>query len=174
MIRVRDLGISLAVGLLVFVVATQILGVPLWWVFRNLVPLSGVSPDSKFKITVSPEVPAKIGDSVMIVVRNDSSNMPVANVKLSIKRDGNAIQDYYTDSNGQEEIEYLGEVTVITASKSGFKTVTEAIPTIPDSWRRNENNSIISAVVGASIEFVLGRIFTFKKNTRKRVPAPSR
>ncbi|MCJ7631724.1 hypothetical protein MUP77_04910 [Candidatus Bathyarchaeota archaeon] len=60
----------------------------------------------------------------------------------------------------------MGEVTVITVSKSGFETVTEAIPRIPDKWMRDENNSIMSGVVSASIAFILGyfRPFTVMKN----------
>jgi len=109
------------VGFLVFIASTQILGLPLWWVFRNLVPLSGIpSPESEFDVTVNPEAPMNIGDGVMVTVRNASDKMPVENAKISVNKNGDHIHDYYTNSSGQTLIEYVGEVTVIKVSKTGL------------------------------------------------------
>lgn len=151
---------SIGIWFLVFIASTQILGIPLWWVGRNLVPLSGIPyPESKFDVTINPEAPMTIGDSVMVIVRNASDKMPVENAKISVNKDGDHIHDYYSNSSGQARITYVGEVTVIKVSKTDFKTLVEAIPHSPAKWVRDEYWSmgigIISGIVGSVSTYML-------------------
>lgn len=153
------LAIFVIVGFLVFVASTQVWGIPLWWVFRNLVPLSGVQLESRFDITINPEAPMNIGDSVLVTVLNASDQMPVEGAKVSLRKDGDHILDYYTNASGQVRVEYVGEVTVIEVSKTDFKTGLEAIPHAPAKWVRDQNTSmvigIVSAVVGSVTTYIL-------------------
>ncbi len=159
---------TLIVVVFVFLVSTQIFGIPLWWVFRGMVPLSIIQFESKFDVTINPEAPMNIGDKVTVTVRNASNNAPVANAKVSVKKDGTYIFDYYTDSNGQTDIEYVGEVTVIEVSKQGFKTLMEAIPHAPDKWVREQNYSIASGVIGGISGSVMTYLLPQKRKKRGR------
>lgn len=158
-------AVFIIVGFLVFVASTQVLGIPLWWVFRNLVPLSTVQPESRFDITINPEAPTNIGDSILITVLNASDQMPVEGAKVSLRKDGDHIHDYYTNVSGQVRVEYVGEVTVIEVSKTDFKTSLEAIPHAPARWVRDQTTSMIIGVISA----VAGSVTTYiLQNKRKR------
>jgi len=148
-----------------FVAFTQVLGIPLWWVFRNIALLSTVQPESRFDMTINPEAPTNIGDSVLITVLNASDQMPVEGAKVSLKKDGDYIFDYYTNASGQVLVEYVGEITVIEVSKTDFKTVLEAIPHAPAKWVRDQSTSMVIGIVSA----VAGSVTTYiLQNKRKR------
>ncbi|MCK4222871.1 hypothetical protein KAX01_01115, partial [Candidatus Bathyarchaeota archaeon] len=94
-------GPFIIVWLLAFIVSTQILGIPLWWVTRGIVPLSGVQLYSRFEVSITPEAPRNIGDNVLVTVLNVSDKMPVEGAKVSLGKNGDHIHDYYTNASGQ-------------------------------------------------------------------------
>jgi hypothetical protein len=153
------IAIFVIIGFLAFIASTQVLGVPLWWIFRNSVPFSVTPLESRFDVTINPEAPINIGDDVLVTVLNASDKMPVEEAKVSLQKDGEHIYDYYTNASGKVIVEYVGEVTIIEVSKTDFKTVLEAIPHAPDKWVRDQYTSmgigIISAVIGSLTTYVL-------------------
>lgn len=158
-------AVLILIGFFAFLASTQVLGIPLWWVFRGLVPLSIVELEFRFNISINPEAPRNIGESVLVTVLNASNQMPVEGAKVSLRKNGDHIHDYYTNATGQTLVEYVGEVTIIEVSKTGFKTVIEAIPNAPAKWVRDQNISlgigVISAIVGSITTYIL-------QNKRKR------
>ncbi len=157
------------VGFTAFLISTQILRIPLWWVFRGVVPLSAVQLESNFDVTISPETPAVIGESIMVTVRNDSDSMPVENAKVAVKKNGDLVFEYLTNSSGHTQVEYVGEVTVIEVSKSGFNPTIEAIPNAPAKWVRDRNSSIISGLLSGLVGSIAS--YLFKKRNEVRLNA---
>ena len=158
------IAVFFGLWLLVFVLITQVLGVPLWWIIRNIYPLETVPIESRFNILISPEAPNYVGDSVIVTVLNASDQMPVEGAKVSTRKDGTFIFDYYTNIEGQTTIEYVGEVTIIEISKSDFKTAIEAIPHAPAKWVRDQNIAMLVGAVGG----VVGSLTTYMlSNIRK-------
>ena len=172
--RKKVLGYIIAVfviiGFIAFIASTQVLGIPLWWIFRNFAPLSTVPLESRFDVTINPEAPINIGDDVLVTVLNASDKMPVEGVKVSLQKDGEHIYDYYTNTSGKVIVEYVGEVTIIEVSKTDFKTVLEAIPHAPDKWVRDQYTAmiigVVSAVVGSVTTYVLQSKKTLKPSAR--------
>lgn len=168
----RVLGYTIAVllilGFLVFIASTQVLGVPLWWIFRNFVPFSVTPLESRFDVTINPEAPINIGDDVLVTVLNASDKMPVEDAMISLQKDGNHIHDYYTNASGEALIEYVGEVTIIEVSKTDFKTVLEAIPHAPDKWVRDQYTAMIIGVVSAVVGSVTTYLLQSNKNTKTK------
>lgn len=160
------LTILVIVGFLVFVASTQVFGIPLWWVFRNLVPLSSVQLESRFDITINPEAPMNIGDSVLVTVLNASDQMPVEGAKVSLRKDGEHIFDYYTNASGQSLAEYVGEVTIIEVSKTDFETVLEAIPHAPANWVRDQYTSIVAGIIGGVVTSVTTYMLQSKRKSQ--------
>jgi len=160
-----SLAVFLVVGFFVFMASTQVLGIPLWWLSQNFVPLSIVPLESRFDITVNPEAPTNIGDSVLVTVLNASDQMPVEGAKVSIRKNGDHIHDYYTNASGQALVEYVGEVTIIKVSKTDFETVLEAIPHAPAKWVRDQNNSIVGAIISGVIASVTTYTLQSKRKT---------
>lgn len=153
---------------LVFIVVTQLLGIPFWWLFAG-VELSGIAPlNSKFDVTVNPESPFNIGDSVLVTVKNVTDQMPVENAQVSIKRDADLIMSYHTDNNGQTTVEYVGEVTIIEVSKDGFDSQIQALPHAPDKWVIDRYWSIISGIISGVAVFFITYRFQNKSTKRKR------
>ncbi len=146
--KIKLIGVFLGLWFIIFIVTTQIFGIPLWWVFRGVVPLSGVPMESEFNILISPDAPKNIGDSVLVIVFNASDQMPVEGAKVSLRKDGTHIFDYYTNIDGQTTIEYVGEVTIIEVSKSDFKSSLEAIPDSPEPWVSGMLIAMLVAIVG--------------------------
>lgn len=159
------LAIFVIVRFLVFMASTQVLGIPLWWVTRNFVPLSIVPLESTFDITVNPEAPTTIGDSVLVTVLNASDKMPVEGAKVSIRKNGDHIHDYYTNASGQALVEYVGEVTIIEVSKTDFETVLEAIPHAPAKWVRDQYTSMVVGIISGVAPSVITYLL---QNKRKR------
>ena len=156
---------------LVFIVMTQILGIPFWWLFKGIFPLSGLALNSKFDVTVNPEAPVNIGDNVLVTVKNVTDQNPVENAQVSVKRDADVIKSYYTDNNGQATVEYVGEVTIIEISKDGFDSDIQALPHAPDKWVRDRYWSILSGIISCIIAdvtvfFILYRFHN--KPTRRK------
>lgn len=159
-----SLAVFFVVGFFVFMASTQVLGIPLWWVLRG-VPLSTVPLESRFNITINPEAPTNIGDSVLVTVLNASDQMSVEGAKVSLRKNGDHIHDYYTNASGQVLVEYVGEVTIIEVSKTDFKTVIEAIPHAPAKWVGDQNNSIVGAIVSGVVGSVTMYILQSKRKT---------
>ena len=148
---------------LAFIISTQILGVPLWWVLRKLALFSIFQPESRFEIIIN-TTPTDIGDEVLVTVLNATNHMPVQGAKVSLRKDGIYIHDYYTNASGQVLVEYLGEVTIIEVSKTGFKTKVEAIPPNPPKWVRNLIISVVTGVVSA----VVGSVTMYRLQERRK------
>ena len=161
------LAIFVIVGLIVFMASTQVLGIPLWWVTRNFVPLSIVPLESTFDITVNPEAPTTIGDSVLVTVLNASDKMPVEGGKVSIRKNGDHIHDYYTNASGQALVEYVGEVTIIKVGKTDFETVLEAIPHAPARWVGDQNTAMAIGIGSAVAGSVTSYMLQTKRKTHK-------
>jgi hypothetical protein len=144
------LGIFVLVFFVIFISVTQILAVPLWWIFGFMKSLSTVELP-KLLVKVSPEAPLNIGEKITVTVTNSSSQLPVEDAEISITKDG-IHATVYTDSRGQALFEYFGEVTVITAQKTGIESSYPiAIPKTPDIWVRNAFVAIGGAVVGGLV-----------------------
>lgn len=159
-----SLAVFFVVGFFVFMASTQVLGIPLWWVLRG-VPLSTVPLESRFNITINPETPTNIGDSVLVTVLNASDQMPVEGAKVSLRKDGDHIFDYYTNVSGQVLVEYVGEITIIEVSKTDFKTVLEAIPHAPARWVRDQYTSMVVGIISGVATSVTTYLL---QNKRKR------
>jgi len=158
--------IFILVFFIIFVLITQILAVPLWWIFGFLHPLSVVGP-SKLLVKVSPETPLNIGEKITVTVMNSSNQLPVEDAKVSAVKDSMNIT-IYTDSNGQASFEYFGEVTVIVAQKAGIDSSDPiAIPKTPDIWVTNTLISFGSAIFGSLIT-VFGTYIIQKRTARRR------
>jgi len=159
---VTFLLIFLLVFFVVFIGITQILGIPLWWIFGFLKPLS-IIPQPKLLVTVSPETPLSVGERITVTVTNSSSQLPVNEAEVLLKKDGMEIT-LHTDSEGQAFFEYFGEVTVIIAQKTGIDSSTPiAIPKLPDAWVRGALISLGSAVVGGLVSGYGTHIFRERK-----------
>ena len=157
---VTILAVFLVVSFLIFVLVTQVLGVPLWWVFGSLVPLSIVQRP-RLVVEVSPESPRNIGEIINVTVTNSSSKLPVEGAKVSAVKDGMEVT-LYADSQGQTSFEFFGEVTVLTAEKTGINPSRPvAIPKAPAEWVRDTQGSlvigIITGVAGSITTHILQR-----------------
>lgn len=87
-------------------------------------------------------------------------------------KDGTNIFEYFTDSNGKAEIEYLDEVTIIEISKIGYSTDIEAIPHAPSEWVRGTYISLIIGIITGCLPL---SIDYFRKKGSKQVSrSPSR
>lgn len=144
------LGVFVLVFFVLFISVTQILAVPLWWIFGFTKSLStGELP--KLLVKVSPETPLNIGEKITVNVTNSLSQLPVEDAEVSIMKDGIHVS-VYTDSRGQALFEYFGEVTVIVAQKTGIESSYPiAIPKTPDIWVRNAFVAIGGAIVGGLV-----------------------
>ena len=165
------LGIFVLVFFVIFISVTQILAVPLWWIF-GFMSLSTVELP-KLLVKVSPEAPLNIGEKITVTVTNSSSQLPVEDAEVSIMKDGTNITVIHTDSRGQAVCDYLGEVTIIVVQKTGFdSSYPIPIPKIPDTWVRSLLISVGSAIVGGLITvfgtYMLRERKEVGKITRKR------
>jgi len=162
------LSVALLVSFTISIVATQVYGVPLWWIFGGF-KLSTVQLP-KLVAKVSPETPLSIGEKITVTVTNSSSQLPVEGAEVSVIKDGMNIA-LHTDSNGQTIFEYFGEVSVVSAHKNGIDPSDPiAIPKMPDKWVRDTFGSlaigVISGVVSGGTAYMLQR--------RKGHPEPSK
>ncbi len=154
----KTIIVFLTLLILIFVITTQLLGVPFWWIFSGLKTLSiDPPPESEFSISFTPKTPETIGDEVLVTVCNSSDKIPVKNAKVLLQKDGAHIFDYYTDIDGQTIVEYVGDVSIIQVSKSNFTTVLQAIPNAPEKWVNSSIISLLIAVVGA----IVGSLTTY-------------
>lgn len=161
--------VFLLIFFIVFIGVTQILGVPLWWIFGFLKPFSIGPPPSKLLVSISPETPLSIGEMMTVTVTNSSSQLPVEDAEVSVMKDGMQI-NLSTDSQGKASFEYFGAITVIVAKKTGIESSTPvAIPKIPDIWVINVGVSFASAVVSGIVGAFAIHVFQQrrKKTTRK-------
>jgi len=166
------LGVFILVFFVIFISVTQILAVPLWWIFGFMKPLSIVELP-KLLVKVSPEAPLNIGEKITVTVTNSSSQLPVEDDEVSIMKDGTNITVIHTDSRGQAVCDYLGEVTIIVVQKTGFdSSYPIPIPKMPDAWVRSLLISVGSAIIGGLITvfgtYMLRERKEVGKITRKR------
>ncbi len=151
------LVVFVAVGFVSFLGITQIVGVPLWWTFRNIHEMSVIGL-TKLLIEVAPEAPMNIGDEITVTVTNSSSKLPVQDAEVDVIKDSMSFK-FYTDSNGQATFEYLGEVTVVQAQMDGINpSQPVAIPKVPDTWVRE---TYISLIGGGVISGFFSALFGF-------------
>jgi len=172
----KSLATLFLVFILVFFVVSlsvsQILAVPLWWIFSFMHPLNVLGP-STLLVKVSPETPLNIGEKITVTVTNSSSQLPVEDAEVSIMKDGTNITVVHTDSRGQAVCDYLGEVTIIVVQKTGFdSSYPIPIPKMPDAWVRSLLTSVGSAIVGGLVAvfgtYMLRERKEVGKITRKR------
>ena len=150
------LGVFIAVTFISFLGVTQVVGVPLWWIFSGFREMSSIAIP-KLLIKVSPESPINIGERITVTVTNSSSKLPVENAEVDVTHDSMSF-NYYTDFNGQTTFEYLGEVTVVQAQMNGIDPSQHvALPKVPDVWVRG----IYEAVGGAVASGFFSALFTF-------------
>lgn len=165
------LVVFMAIGFVAFLGITQVVGVPLWWTFRNLREMSVIGLP-KLLIEVSPEAPMSIGDRITVTVTNSSSKLPVQHAEVDVSKDNMSFK-FYTDSNGQTTFEYLGEVTVVQAQMDGIDPSSPvALPKVPDAWVRG---TYISIIGGAIISGFFSALFTVMfQRTLSKKPKVSR
>jgi len=160
-------SVSLLVFFLLFVSVTQILGVPFWWIFGSLKPFSVSPPPPELQVAVSPETPMNIGEIIIVTVTNSSDKLPVEDAEISVMKDGISVT-LFTDANGQASFEYFGEVTVITAKKTGIESSTPvSIPKLPEAWIRSTIVSLASGIAGGFVSGIIPYLLQ-KKKTRIR------
>lgn len=150
----KNLALYFTVFILTFLavsfVATQILAIPLWWIFGFMHSLNVIG-SATLQVTVTPETPLNINDRITVTAKNSSSQSPVEGAEVVATKDSQNVT-VFTDSNGQTSFPYFGGVTVITVQKTGFNpSYPIAIPRMPDSWVMNLLISLGSAVVGGLI-----------------------
>jgi len=167
--RKKDVATIVLVFILVFFIIfigiTQILGVPLWWIFGWMIPLSIVQPP-KLVVEVYPDTPLKIGEMITVTVTNSSSKLPVEGAEVSVMKDGISIT-LYTDPQGKAYFEYFGEVTIIIAQQAGINPSTPvSIPKLPDGWIRNTLLSLGIAVVGGVVSGFTTRLLKQRKKCK--------
>lgn len=159
--------VFIVVFFVVFLVVTQILAVPLWWVFGFMKSLSLVEMP-KLLVKVSPETPLNIGEEITVTVTNSSSQLPVEDAEVSIMKDGTNITAIHTDSRGQAVCDYLGEVTIIVVQKTGFdSSYPIPIPKMPDAWVRSLLISVGSAIIGGLITVFGTHVLRERKKLRR-------
>jgi len=158
--------IFLLVSFAVFIVITQILRVPLWWLFGFIVPLS-TAQIPKLLVEVSPETPFSIGQMMTVTVTNSSSKLPVEDAQVTATKDGTSVT-LYTDSQGQVSFEFFGEITVVVAHKTGIDSSSPvAIPKAPAQWVRDTLLSLVIAVVGGFVGGFTRHMLQKRETTRK-------
>jgi len=165
--------VFIALSFILFIVITQILAIPLWWIFGFIHPLSSIGLPT-LVVKVSPENPLIPNENITVTVTNSSSQLPVEDAEVTVQKDGTEIT-LYTDSNGQAFFPYFGEVTVITAQKSGFASSNiVAIPTEPIGWVLGVLSSLGTGIVsGLVVAFASEKLrkrkarITKKKASRK-------
>jgi hypothetical protein len=162
--------VVLSVFFLLLVLITQVLGVPLWYVFG--IKKLQIADNPYLLMQVSPESPSNIGERITVTITNSSSGLPVVNVTVHITKDSMNF-DKYTDFDGKVTFDYLGEVTVVSATKDGILSSDfSAIPKAPEGWVRNYQASIISAAFGSLLSGLITFMIQRKtaKNTTIRSP----
>lgn len=156
------LATFLIVSFLTFVFATQVIGIPLWWVFGGFKKLS-IIQRPQLVVEVVPESPKSIGERINVTVTNSSSQLPVEGAKVSIMKDGMEVT-LYTDLQGQTSFEFFGEVTIVIAEKTGIDPSTPvAIPKAPAKWVRDTQGSLVIGVISGIVGSIATHIFQRKK-----------
>ena len=159
--------VFLSVSFVAFIGISQILGIPLWWIFGFL-KLGSIIPTPKLLVSISPDTPLSIGEMITVTVTNSSSQLPVEDAEISVSKDGMHIT-LYTDSQGQASFEYFGAITVVVAKKTGIESSTPvAIPKIPDAWVMKTVISLGSAVVGNVVGAFAVHLFQQRKKKEGR------
>jgi hypothetical protein len=159
------LTVYIVVALVLFVVITQILAIPLWWIFGFVTRLSTVGLPT-LVLKVSPDNPSP-NENVIVTVTNSSSQLSVENANVTVQQSGTTMT-LYTDSNGQVVFRYLGEITIVNAQKSGFQSSNyAAIPSAPHGWVNGVLSSIGASIVsGLVVAFASDRLTKRRAKTR--------
>jgi len=123
------LALFLLIFIVFFALFSQLLEVPLWWIFRGL-PLLGTRAEP-LNVTVAPG-PYSVGDRILVTVRAAVGGYPVENASVAVYRNCELMYSVLTNSTGQAVIRYPGETTVIIVSKEGYLTGTRVLPRDPE------------------------------------------
>ena len=163
----RKLGVAfylVVVFLIVFLVVTQLFGIPLAWLFSWMRPLSAAPLERNMDVEVNPSTPILLGQEITIVVIDKENHFPIQAAKVCVSKDGLRIIELYTNEDGLVTIEYPGETTIITVKKEGYSPVMKVVPRIPDKWIMG----ILTAVVaGVATDWI---IHFFRKKRKKARP----
>jgi hypothetical protein len=160
------LGVAVLVFFLLLTTVSAVLGVPCWFIFRNIKTLQIAEPPSLI-IDIYPETPVNIGQTITITVTNSSTGLPVENATVYISKDNYQFEKY-TDTNGKTNFEFIGDVMVVYADAPDIKASDySAIPKTPVGWVQNYQTSMISAAFGGLISALA--TFLFQRSTTKKI-----
>lgn len=160
----RKLGAAylVVVFLTVFIVVTQLFGVPLGWLFGP-VPAAIVPPTRSMDVQVNPATPILPGQEIRITVVDKENHFPIQAAIVGVSKDGSKLIDLYTDEDGLVITEYPGEVTIITVRKEGYSSVMKVVPRLPVKWIMGIITGIGLASVSAGINY-----WFLKKRKKKK------
>ena len=150
---VTVLTVAVLVGFVVYLGSTQAYGIPIWWVFRGIIPQSVVQPDVLL-VTINPISPSQIGENELATVKDASTGQPLQGVNLTVYFGGGAVFSTSTDSQGVASFSYAGSPTIIDFAKSGYSSKMEVIPDAPEQWVNGSNWS----AVWASLSFAVSAV----------------
>jgi FlaG/FlaF family flagellin (archaellin) len=154
--------VFIVVALVLFIVITQILAIPLWWIFGQY-HLSTIGLPT-LVLQVSPNNPSQ-NENITVTVTNSSLPFPVENANVTVQQDGTKMT-LHTNSNGQTFFEYLGDITIVNAQKSGFQDSNYvSIPQAPAPWVEGAVLSLGTSIVSG---FVSGLAVVFASDKFKR------
>ena len=146
--------VVILVGGAAFLVATVVQGVPISWLQGQLKVLSVAQ--SRFTISVSPEVPATRGEMITVNVNDAQTLQPVEGASVSVSKDGAHLVDLTTDLSGRTQFEYPGETTIVVVSKSpDYASEMKVLPRVPDAWLQAVTNGLVVATISGVVSGVL-------------------
>jgi hypothetical protein len=143
---------------LVFFSYVSLKGVPIAWLLFPPVPGTA---QNQLSVSVSPEVPAFLGEQVAITVRDRQTGAPVGGAIVSISKDGDHLFDLTTDGSGETSFKYPGETTILIVSGGAYIPQMKVIPGVPGSWIRETAIGIFLGIVsGAAVVAISKRYLT--------------
>jgi len=157
----RNLAFLLAACVLaglVFFSYVSLRGVPMAWLLFP--PVLG-SAQNRFSVSVSPALPAFLGEQVNVTVRDRQTGGPVGGATVSISKDGDHLFDLTTDGSGEASFKYPGETTILIVSGGAYTPQMKVIPGVPGSWIRETAIGLVLGIAsGAAVMAISKRYLT--------------
>lgn len=145
------------------------LGAPVWWLLRDVHPLSGVQLP-QLVMFLDPAAPTFTGEDVMVSVTSTPTGAAVSNATVTVIWEGSPVFKTSTNERGVATIKFAGEPTIIRAEKDGYQPAIAVLPKVPAAWVRDSiigfGSAVISGPVTALIAYRLGK--RSKATKRKR------
>jgi hypothetical protein len=148
------LGVGVILGLVVFIGLTQAYGIPFWWLFSSIIPLSEVQP-AMMTITVSPDNPSNLGQQEVVSVQDSGTRQPIAGVNVTIYYGGTSVFEVQTDRAGRATFSYAGSPTIIRLEKSGYTPMMRVLPNAPEQWVNGSYYSLGGGVFAGIMPLVV-------------------